>query len=365
MAKLKIKRKLVTPNNAALFDAAFSGFLSGVYQLSDLSASLLTGAPGVLGHAQLFAQAVDSLISPTTVDTAMATCMFGICQSETAQRYATFNTVAGYIPTANSIVALYNEALTNLVPVGGGGGATGPANAVAYYDGSGNNSGNPELTANQYDAYGRPQIHDYRLGVPSGRGAVYRLGAWGPDGDPEDVISEGFVTYGANALGIGPSETLGGGFGFYEPNGFGELNIIPGVDGGGTFYICGFEDGSPNAPFGLDGFIVNTNEAVPLFQVRRTDGVTYIASAEIERAELSEATNAMQGLAALGVGGIVTIPNTSVDGTSRIIITVQPGPTPGGTIWISAITPGVSFTIQSTNDSDTCNVAWQIWHAGP
>jgi hypothetical protein len=128
---------------------------------------------------------------------------------------------------------------------------------------------NVDLTAGALDAFQRPQIHDFRTG-PTGRGAVYRLGRWQADGDPTSVTSEGFITYGANALGNGPSPTDGG-LGFYEPNGFGVLDIIAGVNGGNTFYLCGFEDGGPDAPFGLDGFIVNDNNADPIFWVKRSN----------------------------------------------------------------------------------------------
>jgi hypothetical protein len=156
----------------------------------------------------------------------------------------------------------------------GGGVVTGPPNAVAFYDGAGNSTGNASfLTSNAQDAFGRPGVHDFRLGG-GGRGAVYRLGAWGVDGDPENVVSEGYITYGASANGIGPIAGEGG-FGFYEPNGFGELNVIPGVNGGNSFYLCGFEDGSVNAPFGLDGFIVNTNLNTPIFWVQRSTGFTF------------------------------------------------------------------------------------------
>jgi hypothetical protein len=162
----------------------------------------------------------------------------------------------------------------------GGGGATGIPLAAAYFDATGALSADLNYLADRLDAYQRPAVRDYRTG-PGGRGAVSKLGAWTVDGDPQNVVSEGFVTYGANALGNGPSDALGGGFGFYEPNGFGLLNIIPGVDGGNTFYICGFEDGSVNAPFGLDGFIVNDNLAVPIAQIKRSDGTSHFREVDL------------------------------------------------------------------------------------
>ncbi len=154
----------------------------------------------------------------------------------------------------------------------GGGFAPGVPNAAAFFNGSGSMTGVPDYLAGALDAFSRPAVRDFRLG-PGGRGAVYKLGAWGVDGDPQNVTSEGYVTYGANALGLGPDGAQGG-FGFYEPNGFGELNIIPGVNGGNTFYICGFEDGSVNAPFGLDGFIVNDNTNVPIAWIKRSNNTS-------------------------------------------------------------------------------------------
>lgn len=153
-------------------------------------------------------------------------------------------------------------------PRNSGAAVTGPPDAVAYYDHAGNISGDPLLTAFKLDAFQRPQIHDTRLG-PTGRGAVYRLGSWSQDGDALSVTSEGYVTYGANALGLGPDATQGG-MGFYEPNGFGVYNVIPGVNGGNTFLVCGFEDGSVNAPFGYQGFQINSNNFDPYFHVDRT-----------------------------------------------------------------------------------------------
>jgi hypothetical protein len=119
--------------------------------------------------------------------------------------------------------------------------------------------------------YGRPEIWDHRATPPGGQPPVWRQGAWVIDGDPTNQKGSGFVTYGCNALSLGP-DALQGGMGFYTPNSFGELNIIPGVAGGNTFYLCGWEDGSADAPFGLDGFVVRDNNANDLFAVQRAGG---------------------------------------------------------------------------------------------
>ena len=248
------------------------------------------------------------------------------------------------------------DALDDLAAVAaaGGGGATGPANAMAYYDGAGHNTGNGSLIVGLPDAYGRPQIHDYRF---TARGVVHRLGAWGQDGDPNNVASEGFVTYGPNALGNGPDGAEGG-MGFYEPSGYGVIQVIPGVNGGNPFYLCGFEDGGPAAPFGLDGFIVRSNAFDTLFQVRRSDGVTLLAKPALQEAGLSP----VQGVAALGVAGVVVVAGSAVQAGTRIYLTAQEGPALTGSLQVTARVPGASFTVTSSAGAADAgvNVAWML-----
>jgi hypothetical protein len=85
-----------------------------------------------------------------------------------------------------------------------------------------------------------------------------------------DRKGSGFVVYGCNPNGVFSDSQ--GNLAFYTPNSFGVLSAITGVNGGNPFYVCGFEDGSPDAPFGLDGFIVNDNTDVPIAQIKRSDG---------------------------------------------------------------------------------------------
>jgi len=162
------------------------------------------------------------------------------------------------------------QALDEIAAGGAGGGGSGTPLAAAFFDATGKLSSDPSYLADRLDAFQRPAVRDFRLG-PGGRGAVSKLGAWGVDGDPENVTSEGFVTYGPNALGNGPDAAQGG-LGFYEPNGFGSLTIIPGVNGGNPFYTGGFEDGGPAAPFGLTGLVVNDDNALSQFFVERLTG---------------------------------------------------------------------------------------------
>ena len=162
----------------------------------------------------------------------------------------------------------------NLTISGGGPVPSGPPFASAFYNAGGLLTGVSDFLSGGLDAFQRPAIRDFRLG-PTGRGTVHKLGAWGVDGDPQNITSEGFVTYGPNSLGLGPDGTQGG-LGFYTPNSWGSLQIIPGVNGGNPFYSGGFEDGGPAAPFGLDGFEINDNLANPIIQIKRSTGFIFI-----------------------------------------------------------------------------------------
>lgn len=75
--------------------------------------------------------------------------------------------------------------------------------------------------------------------------------------------------------------------------------------------------------------------------------------------KIKEGSNAKMGTSIL-VGGTVTVSNTSVTATSRIMLTAQDN---GGTIGflsISARTAATSFTILSSSGLDTSTVAWMI-----
>jgi hypothetical protein len=79
--------------------------------------------------------------------------------------------------------------------------------------------------------------------------------------------------------------------------------------------------------------------------------------------KVAEGSNARQGIATL-VAGTVTVANTSAVSNSRIFLTIQ---TPGGTVgsvYVSAFSPGVSFTITSTSSLDTSIVAYEIFEPG-
>jgi hypothetical protein len=78
--------------------------------------------------------------------------------------------------------------------------------------------------------------------------------------------------------------------------------------------------------------------------------------------KVAEGGNAKQGVATL-VGGTVSVGNTTVTASSRIIYSVQ---TPGGTqgFLSCAATPGTGFVITSTSVTDTSVIAWEIFEPG-
>jgi len=108
---------------------------------------------------------------------------------------------------------------------GGGGGGVPPGfpNALAYYDAAGVTiTTNASLIAGSVDAFGRPQIWDYRLG---GAGAVWRQGAWQSDGDPVNVTGAGAVFYGPSVNAI--QSAAEGAYARIKWDRFGFFQIIP------------------------------------------------------------------------------------------------------------------------------------------
>lgn len=79
--------------------------------------------------------------------------------------------------------------------------------------------------------------------------------------------------------------------------------------------------------------------------------------------EITEGSNAAMGTATL-VAGTVTVSNTLVTANSRVFLTGQNAGTAQGSLYISARSAGVSFTITSTNASDDRSVAYMIVEPG-
>jgi len=74
---------------------------------------------------------------------------------------------------------------------------------------------------------------------------------------------------------------------------------------------------------------------------------------------IKEGTNATSGIKTL-TGGTAVVSTTKVTASSRVHLTSQGGGSNHGAHYISARTAGTSFTITSTNASDTDAIAWTI-----
>jgi hypothetical protein len=75
---------------------------------------------------------------------------------------------------------------------------------------------------------------------------------------------------------------------------------------------------------------------------------------------VKEGTNSTMGVVTL-VLGVATVSTTKVTANSRIFLTTQGGTlTNVASVYISARTPGTSFTITSMNLLDTSDVGWLI-----
>lgn len=103
------------------------------------------------------------------------------------------------------------------------------------------------------------------------------------------------------------------------------------------------------------------------YQQLLTAGLNTTGSVDIsapgEGLLVAEGSNAKQGVVTLSAGSAVVL-NTSVTAVSRIQLTSQAdGGTPGW-LRVSARTPGTSFTITSSSNTDASVVAFEIFEPG-
>lgn len=156
------------------------------------------------------------------------------------------------------------------------------------------------------------------------------------------VLAGGGITRGASGLAFGILTTKGDILGWGTALGrlpVGSANQVLTVDSGQTF---GFKWGA-NA---LD-----------------TSGNLLAATAGLGLL-VKEGTNATMGTAILS-GGTVAVNTTKVTANSRVFLTAQDAGTAQGALYISARTPGTSFTITSTAAGDDRSVAWLIVEPAP
>jgi hypothetical protein len=76
---------------------------------------------------------------------------------------------------------------------------------------------------------------------------------------------------------------------------------------------------------------------------------------------VKEGENAKQGISGAMVLGEVTVPNTAIGASSRLLLTRQAGGTNPGSVYEATRTNGTSFVVKSTNALDTGTVAYQIF----
>jgi len=157
------------------------------------------------------------------------------------------------------------------VNAAGGGGFVGVPFGTAYFDAAGVGTSVSDYIVVPAGVFGRPEVRDFRQNIPLGRGAIYKNGSWSQDGDAQNVMGEGYVSYGVSPTGLGPS-ALDGGMGYFTPNSFGCYTVINGVNGNNTFPTCAYGDGGPWDPFGVNGFIMRDNTAIQTVFLNRATG---------------------------------------------------------------------------------------------
>jgi hypothetical protein len=126
---------------------------------------------------------------------------------------------------------------------------------------------------------------------------------------------------------------------------------------GGQYGV--FDDTNSKQPFNITaGATLNVNlSGSTMFVSGNVDCYTLGQGFQVR-----EGANAKQGTATLS-SGTVTVSNTSVTANSRIFLTAQDGSTTGA-LRVSARTAGTSFTITSSNGTDSGVVAYEIFEPG-
>lgn len=108
------RMKLFVPQNAALYNAAFSGYVAGCNQARTIGSA----TTGLVSQAVFFAQAVDTDIPfDAALNQSKIDLLTAIVGNVFGELYPTGLDEADYSGTATEVVALYNEAVLLLAPV--------------------------------------------------------------------------------------------------------------------------------------------------------------------------------------------------------------------------------------------------------
>lgn len=274
--------RVLQTDPAGEFVRSSTGFVFSPVEVILLeSAKFLTGGGPVVNVTNPGANASvyaldDSLVQPDTIAAAALTvagftvdsASIAIAQAgvpggilpvtllSAAARVSYDDTLVPPLLGANEVQAAIDALKSGGLPL------PGAPNAILYENPLGTGATtDANLTAFPVDAFGRPQIWDKRVG---GAGAVYRNGSWTADGDPTDVTGDGLVSYGANAIGLGPNATDGG-YARIKPNRFGLAQVI----GGGPLTYAWRVD--------YTQMILRDDLGAEKFSIDRATGNTFIA----------------------------------------------------------------------------------------
>jgi hypothetical protein len=173
------------------------------------------------------------------------------------------------------------------------------------------------------------------------------------------VAITGGTASGLTALGLSGSTWLTGNSVNLIKNFSASYNVIAATDGGLAITIgTGAAAGDKSNYYNADSHL-HRNFAGTLYSTTDTNGFTLAAAGQGFR--IKEGSNARMGTATL-VLGVSVVSNTSVTANSRIFLSVESlgTVTVPTVVAVTARTAGTSFTITSSNLTDTSVVAWFI-----
>jgi hypothetical protein len=197
-----------TPNNNAIYDAAFSGYCGGIAEAGGSFEVLDDEVTNQI--AQAFAQAVDALI-PTAglgIDSSVTQVLFGLCYATNALRSPI--TTGNVSAVAEYIVQLLEDLAGDLFPIGSGLVAA-TVERFAY------DSGTPQQAAISSPGVEQIALIDTSLGAP-----VIKMPLNAIDGQRWSYI-DALANFGTHA----PEFTVTGGVKIADPNNGGATGTTP------------------------------------------------------------------------------------------------------------------------------------------
>ena len=120
----RMKLSAYVPNNGSLYNAAISGFLSGVFLAVDLIDPVASDYNAIVNEAATFAQAVDEGISAGSPSVAQVDLVSQLSQSLMANKYTLNMPVSSFALAAGAIAACLiaaSEVFVSVVPIPPGG----------------------------------------------------------------------------------------------------------------------------------------------------------------------------------------------------------------------------------------------------